>query len=82
MNIIAKIKEIKDHPQFTNSRCINTLLDAMDAGISPEEHEKLFNLVEKAYKKGRYKKPSYVRHQFDWTIVFIEQEFSINDLKE
>ncbi len=75
MNKAEKVRKIKDHKDYYDSRSMNTLLDAVLADYDLENEDELFKLVQNAYKKGRHEKPSNIRRKFRWDMNFIKKEF-------
>ena len=70
-----KIREIISHPNFNGSRTLTSLLKAVEVGISLEEEERLFLIVKEAFKHGKPKSLSYIKHTFERDIKFLKKEF-------
>ena len=70
-----KILQIISHPDFTGSRTITSLLKAIEVGVKLEEEERLFLIVQEAFKCGKRKGQSYIRHAFKKDIKFLKREF-------
>ena len=70
-----KIKEIVSHPDFNRSRTLTSLLKAVEVGISLKEENRLFLIVQEAFKYGKPKGQSYVKHTFERDLKFLKKEF-------
>jgi hypothetical protein len=70
-----KIKEITSHPDFNRSRTLTSLLKAIEVGISLEEEDRLFLIVQEAFKYGKPKRQSYIKHAFKKDMKFLRREF-------
>lgn len=70
-----KIKEIVSHPDFNNSRTLTSLLKAIEIGVNLEEEDRLFLIVQEAFKSGPRKGQAYIRHAFKKDIKFLKKEF-------
>lgn len=70
-----KIKEIVSRPNFTRSRTLTSLLKAVEIGISLEEEDRLFLIVQEAFRNGPKKGQAYIRHTFKREMKFLKREF-------
>lgn len=70
-----KIHEIVHSPAFTGSRTLTSLLKAIDVGVSLKDTDRLFLIVQEAFKYGPKKSPSYIRHAFKQDLKFLRKEF-------
>lgn len=70
-----KIHEITHHPDFTKSRTLTSLLKAIEVGIGLDEEDRLFLIVQEAFKYGPRKRQSYIKHAFKQNIKFLKKEF-------
>ena len=70
-----KIHEITHNSDFTRSRTLTSLLKAIDVGVSLKEESRLFVIVQEAFKYGKKKNPSYIRHVFKKDLKFLKKEF-------
>ena len=70
-----KIREIVSHPDFTGSRTLTSLLKAIEVGISLEEEDRLFLIVQEAFRNGPKKGQAYIRHTFKREMKFLKKEF-------
>jgi hypothetical protein len=70
-----KIKEIVSHPDFNRSRTLTSLLKAVEVGISLREEDRLFLIVQEAFKYGKPKGCAYIKHNFKRDLKFLKKEF-------
>ena len=70
-----KIHQMVSHPDFTGSRTMTSLLKAIEVGVTLEEEERLFLIVQESFKYGKHKGQSYMRHAFKKDLRFLKREF-------
>lgn len=70
-----RIEYIQSHPDYNNTRCINTMIAALLDGIPIEDVNTLFRLVEQAYtEEGKHRRPGYIRYKFKKAYAFLIRE--------
>ena len=70
-----KIHQIVSHPDFTRSRTLTSLLKAIDVGVGLHEEDRLFLIVQEAFKYGPRKGQAYIKHAFKKDIAWLKEEF-------
>ena len=70
-----KILQIISHSDFTGSRTMTSLLKAIEVGVKLEDEERLFLIVQEAFKCGKRRGQSYIRHAFKKDLRFLRKEF-------
>ena len=70
-----KIHQIVSHPDFTRSRTLTSLLKAIEVGIGLDEEDRLFLIVQEAFKYGPRKGQAYIKHTFKKNMKFLRKEF-------
>lgn len=70
-----KIYQIISHPDFNRSRTMTSLLKSIEVGVSLENEERLFIIVQEAFKSGKPKRKSYIKHAFKKDLKFLRREF-------
>lgn len=80
MTIQEKANELRNKYNLS-SRCISTMLKAIESGIGFDKKEKILDLVLAAYKTGKHKQPAKIKGNFKKEFEFLKKEFDGIEIK-